>query len=101
MVAAGGAEISHENGRVRSIKLIECAATCVTRIGPATTMLLLNTRFVRRVQTHSGCTWIEHHRRSLDPPEQESGDNRAVGQPGASCRGAIRRTGTFAAVGYP
>jgi hypothetical protein len=69
LMAEGRAEIAQQNGRVRSVRLTATAETHAQRVGEAQATLPLNTKFTRRVKTDSGCTWIEHHPRSLERRE--------------------------------
>jgi hypothetical protein len=62
MVSSGHAAIACQNGRVKAVKLLQCAAT-LHRIGPPTgTWGQL--RFTRIVRTDAGVSWIEFHPRS-------------------------------------
>ena len=63
MVAAGGAEIAHQNGKVKSIRLLQCAATHLVRIGEPTGRWG-GVRFHRRVNLDCGARIIEHHPRA-------------------------------------
>ena len=67
MVAAGHAEIAHQNGRVRSIKLIVAASSHAVRIGEPTPASLGGVRFTRRVRSEDHAFWWwEFHPRSND-----------------------------------
>ena len=63
MVDAGSAEIAHQNGRVKSIRLIETAATHLTRIGEPTGRWG-GVRFHRWVNLDCGARIVEHHPRA-------------------------------------
>jgi hypothetical protein len=69
LVEAGIAEVASSNGRVRSIRLTECADTHAERIGEATVPTgVPSVRFSRRVRSDDlAVTWWEHHPRSLYP----------------------------------
>jgi hypothetical protein len=66
MVDAGHAEIAHQNGRIRSIKLLTTAATHARPIGPPTVVTAPETvRFTRReMLDESGTRVWQHHPRA-------------------------------------
>jgi len=64
MVLAGGAAIHNQNGKVRSIRLIETAASHGWRIGEADGRWTAS-RFVVRDRLESGCVVWCHHPRCL------------------------------------
>jgi hypothetical protein len=64
MVAGGGAVIAHSNGKVKSIKLLECARSHAHRIGDPTPGPSFGVRFTRRVLLDGGFIVFEHHPRS-------------------------------------
>jgi hypothetical protein len=66
LVEAGVAEVAHQNGRVRSVRLLECADTCAERIGePEGTCR--GVKFVHREMLEaSGARVWAHHRRAVD-----------------------------------
>jgi hypothetical protein len=63
LVAAGSAEIAHQNGRVPSIRLVTAAATHAQVIGPATGRWGV---VPFSVKEHLDCDTVvwKHHRRS-------------------------------------
>jgi hypothetical protein len=67
LVAAGHAEIAHQNGRVKAVKLLATAATHARMIGPPTDGLPSGVRFTRWVRLDGSATRVvEHHRRATD-----------------------------------
>jgi hypothetical protein len=69
LVAACAAAIHNENGRVRSIKLLETAASHAVRIGEASAGRPGGVRFYRWVYLEqSGARIVEFHPRSFDWP---------------------------------
>jgi hypothetical protein len=67
MCAAGHAEIAHQNGRVRSVRLVTAATSHARMIGPPTATGLGGVRFTRRVRSDDHAfVWWEHHPRSCD-----------------------------------
>jgi hypothetical protein len=70
MVAAGSAAIENANGKIRSVRLIQTAASHAHRIGEPTPPGIGGTKFVRRVRSENHAfVWWEFHPRSFDPPE--------------------------------
>jgi hypothetical protein len=65
MVAGGTAEIANENGKVKSIKLVECASTSLVRTGAPSAPSLGGVRFTRWSRL-GNCRVLEHHPRSVD-----------------------------------
>jgi hypothetical protein len=66
MVQAGGAAIHNQNGKVRSIRLLETAASHAHRIGEASDYSALSgTKFVVREKLDCGATVWKHHPRCL------------------------------------
>ena len=65
MVSAGAAEIAHSNGRVKSVRLLECAATHLQRIGEPRADWR-TPRFVVREKLDGGATIWKHHPRCFD-----------------------------------
>jgi len=64
MVASGAATIHNSNGRVKSIKLAQPAASFARRIGEASPPSISSPRFVRRVRSDDHALWwYEHHPR--------------------------------------
>jgi hypothetical protein len=67
LVDAGQAEIAHQNGRIRSIRLVVTAATHARMIGPPGEGRASGLRFYRWVRLEESATCIvEHHPRSWD-----------------------------------
>jgi hypothetical protein len=65
MVAAGSAAIHNQNGKVKSIRLLESAASHAWRLGPAT-LVPQASRFVVRERLEGGGILWKHHPRSVD-----------------------------------
>jgi hypothetical protein len=65
MVDAEHAIVHNQNGKVRSIKLVECAATAATRIG-APTGECRGVKFAVREKLDSGSVVWTHHPRATD-----------------------------------
>ena len=64
MVDAGSAEVANSNGRVKSIRLLETAATHLHRIGEPSDGRATGVRFTRRVRSDDhALVWWEHHPR--------------------------------------
>jgi hypothetical protein len=67
MVDAEHAIVHNQNGKVRSIKLVECAATAATRIGGPTPLCgPSGVRFVKRERLDTGDVVWQFHRRSFE-----------------------------------
>jgi hypothetical protein len=67
MVKAGSATVQSRNGRVRSIRLIECAATHLHRIGEPSDSRATGVRFTRReMLDESGARVWAHHPRATN-----------------------------------
>ena len=67
MVDAGSAEIAHQNGRVKSIRLVKAASSHAQLIGPPSDGRATGVRFTRRVRSDDhALMWWEHHPRSRD-----------------------------------
>jgi hypothetical protein len=64
MVELGSAAVHNENGKVKSVRLLESASSHALRIGEPQARLPFNTKFTRRVKTESGHSWVEHHPRA-------------------------------------
>jgi hypothetical protein len=62
MVAAGSAEVAHQNGRVKSIRLLTTAATHATVIGPPTGDWGAPPFSVRQRLENGYVTWRHHPR---------------------------------------
>jgi hypothetical protein len=65
MVAAGAADVAHQNGRVRSIRLVAAASSRARMIGPPSDGWLAP-RFCVREKLDSGHVVWKHHWRATD-----------------------------------
>jgi hypothetical protein len=65
MVASGVAEIADQNGKVKSVRLLEAASTCASMIGPATGRPTAS-RFAVRDRLDCGAVVWRHHWRATD-----------------------------------
>jgi hypothetical protein len=68
MVAAGSAEIAHANGRVKSVRLIQTAASHAVRIGEPSPPHIGGVHFIRREKLDQSGSVVRTFKR-LDPPE--------------------------------
>jgi hypothetical protein len=67
MVANGSAAIHNQNGKVKSVKLVETACTHLERIGEPGEGRATGVKFTRRVRSDDlAVTWCEHHPRARD-----------------------------------
>jgi hypothetical protein len=68
LIAARNAEIAHQNGRIRSIRLIATAQTHAQRIGEATPLSAASysMRFTVRERLECGGIAWRFHRRSFE-----------------------------------
>lgn len=67
MVSGGTAAVANANGKVKSVRLVECAQTHAQRIGEPAASALLGTRFVVREQLDGGGVIWRHHPRATYP----------------------------------
>jgi hypothetical protein len=63
LVDGGGAEIAHQNSRIRAIKLVESAATSLVRIEEPSTGTWHTPPFSVREKLDTGHVLWRHHRR--------------------------------------
>ncbi len=63
MVDAGTAAVEHSNGKVRSIKLLQCAASHLVRIGEPSDATWRSPKFVTREKLDCGGVVWRHHPR--------------------------------------
>jgi len=64
MIDAGHAEVAHQNGKIRSVKLVSSASTHAARIGEPSPPSISSPRFVRRAKLDFPATLWEHHPRA-------------------------------------
>lgn len=66
MIDAGSAEIASQNGRVKSVRLLETASTSARMIGPPTGNVLGGVRFSAKERLDNGFVVWRHLARSTD-----------------------------------
>jgi hypothetical protein len=67
MVAAGSAAIENANGKIKSVRLIQTAASFAERTGNPSPANIAGIRFSRRVRSENhALVWWEFHPRSFD-----------------------------------
>jgi hypothetical protein len=69
MVANGSAAVANQNGRVKSIALLECAATHAQRIGAPTGDWASPPFSVREKLDGGGIIWRHHSRCLYEEPD--------------------------------